>query len=73
MPKREDALPGWVGVIRVSNLDDTLARVPALDGEVIVTPHGSSFGSRFAVIADPSGGIVGLVEYLNNTNPVNHP
>lgn len=72
MPDREDSKPGWLGVIRVSNLDDTLARVPRFGGEVIVAPHGASFGSRFAVIADPTGGAVGLVEYLNNTNPVNH-
>jgi hypothetical protein len=73
MPNREDFKRGWLGVIRVSSLDDTLARVPAFDGEVIVPPHAASFGSRFAVIADPSGGAVGLVEYLNNANPANHP
>ena len=36
LPDREGAKPGWLGIIRVANLDETLARVPALDGEVIV-------------------------------------
>jgi predicted enzyme related to lactoylglutathione lyase len=73
LPDREDAKPGWLGVIRVTNLDETLARVPALGGEVIVAPHDAAFGSRFAVIVDPTGGTVGVVEYVNNANPVNRP
>ncbi|HXA14856.1 MAG TPA: VOC family protein [Opitutaceae bacterium] len=73
LPDRVDAKLGWLGVIRVANLDETLARVPALDGEIVVAPHEAAFGSRFAVITDPTGGTVGLVEYENNANPVNHP
>lgn len=73
LPDRPDAKPGWLGVIRVANLDETLARVPALGGEVIVAPHEATLGSRFAVIADPTGGSVGVVEYVNHANPVNHP
>ncbi|HSY52828.1 MAG TPA: VOC family protein, partial [Opitutaceae bacterium] len=73
LPDREDAKTGWLGVIRVANLDDTLARVSALGGEVVVAPHAAAFGSRFAMIADPTGGTVGLVEYENNANPVNRP
>jgi predicted enzyme related to lactoylglutathione lyase len=73
LPDREEAKPGWLGVIRVANLDETLARVPALGGEVVVAPHDASLGSRFAIIADPTGGTVGVVEYVNNANPVNRP
>jgi len=73
LPDREDAKPGWLGVIRVANLDQTLARVPTLGGEVMVAPHDAAYGSRFAVIADPTGGSIGVVEYVNNANPVNRP
>jgi hypothetical protein len=73
LPDREDAKPGWLGIIRVANLDETLARVPTLRGEVMVAPHDAVLGSRFAVIADPTGGTVGVVEYVNNANPVNRP
>jgi predicted enzyme related to lactoylglutathione lyase len=73
LPDREDAKPGWLGIIRVANLDETLARVPTLGGEVMVAPHDAALGSRFAVIADPTGGTVGVVEYVNNANPVNRP
>jgi predicted enzyme related to lactoylglutathione lyase len=73
LPDRESAKPGWLGVIRVSNLDETLARVSALGGDIVVAPHDAAFGSRFALIADPTGGAVGVVEYENNANPVNRP
>jgi predicted enzyme related to lactoylglutathione lyase len=69
----KEAKAGWLGVIRVANLDATVARVPGLGGEVVIAPHDAAFGSRFALIADPTGGTVGVVEYLNNANPVNRP
>ena len=73
LPAREDARPGWLGIVRVAKLDDALGKVSALGGEVMVPPHESAYGSRFAVIADPSGGTVGVVEYTNNLNPANRP
>ncbi|MGD1030793.1 MAG: VOC family protein [Opitutaceae bacterium] len=73
LPDQEGAKPGWLGVVRVANLDETIARVPALGGEVIVAPHEAALGSRFALISDPTGGTVGVVEYVNNVNPTNRP
>jgi uncharacterized protein len=67
----DDASPGWLGVIRVANLDATLTRVPSLGGEVLVKPRPVAYESRFAIIADSTGGTVGLVEYTDNTNPAN--
>jgi len=73
LPQGTEAKPGWVGVVRVADLDQTLARVPALGGEVITPAHPAAFGSRFALIADPTGGTVGVVEVVANANPVNSP
>jgi predicted enzyme related to lactoylglutathione lyase len=70
---RAGAKPGWLGVVRVANLDETLTTAAALGGEVVVAAHDAALGSRFAVIADPTGGIVGVVEYVNNANPANRP
>ena len=60
-----------MGVLRVADLDKTLAKVPGLGGEVLVAPHAVEFGSRFAIILDSTGGTVGLVQYLDNENPAN--
>ncbi len=69
-----DAKPSWLGVIRVADLDKTLAKVPGLGGEVLVAPHPvAEFGSRFAIILDSTGGTVGLVQYVDNANPADTP
>jgi len=73
LPDGDDVKPSWLGVIRVADLDKTLAKVPELGGEVLVAPHSVEYGSRFAIILDSTGGTVGLVEYLQNANPANNP
>jgi len=71
LPDGDDVKPSWLGVLRVADLDKTLAKVPGLGGEVLVAPHAVEFGSRFAIILDSTGGTVGLVQYLDNENPAN--
>jgi predicted enzyme related to lactoylglutathione lyase len=71
LPEGNDVRPSWLGVIRVANLDQTLAKVPGLGGEILVAPHSVEFGSRFAIILDSTGGTVGLVEYIDSANPAN--
>lgn len=73
LPDREDARPGWLGVVRVANLDEALARAAKLGGEIMMSPREAAFGSRFAIIADSTGGTIGLVEYVDNANPANRP
>jgi predicted enzyme related to lactoylglutathione lyase len=73
MPDGTDVKPSWLGVIHVANLDETLAKVPGLGGEVLVAPHSVEYGSRFAIILDSTGGTVGLVQYVDNANPANKP
>jgi len=65
--------PRWLGVIRVADLDQTLAKVAGLGGEVLVAPHSVEFGSRFAIILDPTGGTLGLVQYIESANPAKSP
>jgi len=69
LPDGNEVKPSWLGVIRVADLDLTLAKVQGLGGEVLVAPHAAEFGSRFAIIVDSTGGTVGLVQYLDNANP----
>ncbi|HEY1763955.1 MAG TPA: VOC family protein [Opitutaceae bacterium] len=72
MPEGDDIKPSWLGVIRVADLDQTLAKVPGLGGEVLVAPRTVEYGSRFAIILDSTGGTVGLVRYMDNANPANN-
>lgn len=73
LPDREDAKPGWLGVVRVTDLDAALVRTVKLGGEVLLPPRAAAYESRFAIIADSTGGTVGLVEYVDNANPTARP
>lgn len=73
LPDREDAKAGWLGVIRVASIDEAFARTVKLGGEVLVPPRAAEFESRFAIIADSTGGTIGLVEYVDNANPAARP
>jgi predicted enzyme related to lactoylglutathione lyase len=67
------AKPSWLGVIRVADLDKTLALVAGLGGDVLLPPHPVEFGSRFAIVLDSTGGTVGLVQYVDDANPSKNP
>lgn len=74
LPESDDDGKGdWLGVVRVTSMDETLARLPALHGEILLAPRPAAYQSRFAIIADPTGGVLGLVEYVDNApaNPTN--
>ncbi len=73
LPTGEGVTASWLGVIRVTDLDATLAKVPALGGEVLVAPHAVEYGSRFAIVSDPTGGTIGLVQYSDSDNPAKTP
>ena len=68
LPEGQDTTPGWLGVVRVANMAEALQRVTALGGEILVAPRDAAYGSRFAIIADSTGGTVGLVEYVDNAS-----
>jgi hypothetical protein len=64
------ATSSWLGVIRVNDIDAAVNKTSSLGGEVLVNPKDAEFGSRFAIIADPTGGTIGLVQYVeDNDNP----
>lgn len=73
LPIRPDARPGWLGCLRVANIEDTVAKAVTLGGKILVAPRPAALGSRFAVISDPTGGDVGLVQYVDNANPGDRP
>jgi len=73
LPSRADATPGWLGVVRVAGMDEALKRVTALGGEILVAPRAAAYESRFAIIADSTGGVIGLVEYVDPVQTASRP
>lgn len=62
LPNRPNAHPAWLLFVRVGSIADSLAKATQLGGRVLVQPvevHGNSW---IAIIADPVGAALGLVE-----------
>jgi predicted enzyme related to lactoylglutathione lyase len=69
-PAPEAVAPGksdWIHFIRVDGIPETLARVADAGGAVVVAPQADLLGGRVAVISDPAGALVGLMEATSPT------
>jgi predicted enzyme related to lactoylglutathione lyase len=60
---RSGMRPDWLYFLRVRDLGATLAQVGALGGKVLVPPSPAVFAGRIAVIADPGGAPLGLMQW----------
>lgn len=57
-----EAMPHWHPHLNVEDLDDCLDRVEALGGRVVVEPVAMAELGRLAVIQDPTGAVLTLVD-----------
>ena len=55
--------PHWLNYVRVESAAQTVARAAQLGGRVLVQPHSDRHGGMVAVVADPQGAPVGLLEW----------
>lgn len=55
--------PHWLNFVRVGNAADAAAKAQALGGRVLAPPHVDRHGGRIAVVADPQGAPIGLMEW----------
>lgn len=55
--------PTWLAYVRVQNVVESVAKVPALGGKVLIAPKPELFQNRVAVIADPTDAAIGLLEW----------
>jgi predicted enzyme related to lactoylglutathione lyase len=69
MPDASQARPTWIGFVRVDDLGETLARAQSLGGRILRAPTAELFDGRLAIISDPLGGFVGLVELKDSDFP----
>lgn len=57
--------PHWLDFVRVISTTETVARVEALGGRVLVEPYRDRHGGLVAVVADPAGAPFGLLEWTD--------
>lgn len=60
----------WLNFIRVMNADESSAKAISLGGRVLVEPYEDRHGGKIAVIADPAGAPVGLMEWSDTDTKV---
>jgi uncharacterized protein len=60
---------GWLPYILVEDVPETLDRVRSAGGKVVVAPRPDLLDGKVAVIADPKGGVVGIVDWEVRVDP----
>ena len=61
--KREDVNPTWLPYVRVKSVSETVSKAKQLGGKVLIEPKLEVFGGGIAVLADPTGAAVGIMEW----------
>jgi predicted enzyme related to lactoylglutathione lyase len=60
---RGDVQPNWLPFVRVKSVNESVALAKQLGGKVALEPKPELFGGRVAVITDPAGAAIGLLEW----------
>lgn len=64
IPAREDQVqPTWLPFVRVNNVAESVAQARLLGGRVLIAPRPELFAGKVAVVADPTGATIGLLEW----------
>ncbi len=66
-PLPAGAKAGWLPYIQVTNVAATLKRVQSAGGKILVPPSREVLNGRVAIIADPQGGVFGIVHWIPTT------
>lgn len=60
---RGEVKPVWVPFVRVKSVQNTVAEARNLGGRVLIEPKPGLLDGRAAVVADPTGAAIGLLEW----------
>lgn len=60
--------PTWLPFVRVKSLSETVAATRKLGGKVLLEPNPEFFNGLLAIVQDPTGAAVGVVEWKPETS-----
>jgi uncharacterized protein len=63
LPPGSSAYPHWLNFVRVRDAEAMAAKAVKLGGTVLVAPRPDRHGGKLAIIADPQGAALGLMEW----------
>ena len=55
--------PTWLPFVRVASVADSVAKARELGGQVLIAPKPEILDGKAAVVADPTGAAIGLMEW----------
>jgi len=61
--KTPQVKPNWLPFVRVKIIGDAVAKTEKLGGKVVLAPKPQVFGGKVAVVTDPTGAAIGLLEW----------
>ncbi|HEX5217983.1 MAG TPA: VOC family protein [Verrucomicrobiae bacterium] len=61
--KDEKIRPNWLPFVRVESVSQTVSKAKLLGGKVLIEPKPEVFGGKVAVVADPTGAAIGVLEW----------
>ncbi len=73
LPPRPKARSGWLLFVRVADVKAAAAKATSLGGRVLLPPSDTPTEYWRAVVADPTGGIIGLVQLQESGQPEEQP
>jgi uncharacterized protein len=60
--------PHWLNFIRVTDATEAANKAVSLGGRILVEPHDDRHGGKSAVVADPAGAPIGLMEWSDSNS-----
>jgi uncharacterized protein len=73
LPEPNDRQPHWIGFLRVLDVPRAAEAAKTLGGRVLVEPHNDRHGGTVALLADPSGAAIGIMDWTQTTPPPGAP
>jgi predicted enzyme related to lactoylglutathione lyase len=58
--------PAWLPFVRVKSVSESVALAKQLGGKVLIEPKPELFNGKVAVIADPTGAAIGILEWAQD-------
>jgi uncharacterized protein len=55
--------PTWLPFVRVKNVGESVTQAKQLGGKVLIEPKAELLGGKVAVVADPTGAAIGILEW----------
>jgi predicted enzyme related to lactoylglutathione lyase len=65
-PNLANAKPYWLSYVRVPDVAQAAAQATSLGGKIVLSPRVDRHGGKIAIVVDPQGAAVGLMDWPEN-------